>query len=179
MKLASTIHRFDVSVSIWLMKRKRHALFARVGRWVSRSGDGYLYAALALYLFVSGVLWAWSPDNRVFLVGILAAFAFERSLYFVLKNSLKRHRPQEALENFRSVIKPSDRFSFPSGHTSGAFLMATFVAYFHPALAIPAYVWASSLGLSRLVLGVHFPTDVVAGMTMGTTVAAVTLHVLA
>lgn len=177
--MASLIHRYDVSVFIWLMKRKRHALFARVGRWVSRSGDGYLYAVLALYLFASGVLWTWSPENRIFLVGIMAAFACERALYFVLKNSLKRHRPQEALENFRSVIKPSDRFSFPSGHTSGAFLMATCVAYFHPALAIPAYVWASSLGLSRLVLGVHFPTDIVAGMTMGTTVAAVTLKMLA
>lgn len=158
----------------WLVKRKRHALFARISRWLSRTGDGHLYALLAVYLF-----WSARPGSRLFLACILLAFALERPLYFVLKNSLKRHRPQAVLENFRSVIKPSDKFSFPSGHTSAAFVMATFVAYFHPALAIPAYVWASSLGVARLVLGVHFPTDILAGMTMGATVASLTLRVLA
>lgn len=174
MRLLSAIHRCDVSVFTWLAHRKGHALFARIGRLLSRTGDGHFYALLGLYLLLSS-----APANRLFLACLLFAFGLERPIYFVLKNSLRRHRPQEVLKNFRGLIRPSDRFSFPSGHTSAAFCMATVVAYFHPALAIPAYAWASSLGAARLVLGVHFPTDIVAGMTMGTTVASLSLRMLA
>jgi undecaprenyl-diphosphatase len=170
MKLIATIHQYDVSMFTWCMNRKRLSLFTGISRWVSRSGDGFLYLLFAIYLYGSG-----TPVGRMFLVSALLAFALERPLYFVLKNSLKRSRPQDALGNFRSFIIPSDKFSFPSGHTSGAFLMATLVACFYPALAVPAFVWAACVGLSRIFLGVHFPTDILVGMTMGVSIASVAL----
>ena len=95
------------------------------------------------------------------------AFLIERFIYFVVKNSLKRNRPEAALKNFRSIITPSDQFSFPSGHTSAAFMMATLLSFHFPSLLIPLYCWATLVGCSRVVLGVHFPTDILVGSILG------------
>jgi undecaprenyl-diphosphatase len=173
MKLLATIHQYDVSMFTWFMARKRLALFTQISRWISRSADGYLYVLFGLYLYVSD-----APSDRLFLACGLAAFAVERLLYFAIKNGFKRNRPQDALAGFQSFIIPSDKFSFPSGHTSGAFLMTTLVAYFHPLAAVPLYIWAPLVGLSRIFLGVHFPTDILVGMTMGASIALLSLGLL-
>ncbi len=174
MKLLTTIHQFDVSMFYWVMARKHRAVFTAISRWISRSGDGPLYALFAGYLYWSGL-----PDDRLFLIVALSAFLMERPLYFILKRGFKRNRPQDALFDFRSFVVPSDKFSFPSGHTSAAFLMATLLAFFHPALAVPIFLWAASVGLSRIFLGVHFPTDILVGMSMGMGVALLSLRILA
>jgi undecaprenyl-diphosphatase len=174
MKLLTTIHQYDVSMFHWVMARKHRAWFTHIGRWISRTGDGPLYALFATYLYWTGL-----PADRLFLIAALAAFLVERPLYFVLKRGFKRNRPEDALFGFRSFIIPSDKFSFPSGHTSAAFLMATLLAYFHPALVLPAYLWATSVGMSRIFLGVHFPTDILVGTAMGMSVALISLRVFA
>ncbi|WP_239649565.1 phosphatase PAP2 family protein [Methylocucumis oryzae] len=99
----------------------------------------------------------------------------ERPLYFILKNGFRRNRPEAALKDFRSVITPADQFSFPSGHTSAAFMMATLVGYFIPSLMIPLYCWAALIAFSRVVLGVHFPTDTLMGVVLGVGTAAISL----
>lgn len=174
MRLIQTIQHCDVSMFNWFMTRKHCELSARLARWVSRTGDGYLYLIVAAYLYHSDL-----PAGRLFLAIALAAFAIERSFYLLLKNGCRRYRPQDALPNFRSFIIPSDRFSFPSGHTSAAFLMATLLGFCFPPLLWPLYAWAALVGLSRILLGVHFPTDILVGMTMGITVAAVSVRMIA
>jgi len=109
----------------------------------------------------------WSEGLSPFLQAVLLAFAIERPVYFVLKNGLRRNRPQAALQNFRSIITPSDQFSFPSGHTSAAFMMATLLGFYCTPLTIPLYCWAALVGFSRVVLGVHFPTDTLVGAILG------------
>lgn len=172
MKLIATIQQYDTSMFTWCMARKHLDLFRRLSRWISRTGDGYLYALLGICLFWSGV-----ADHRLFLYAAVMAFVMERPLYFVLKNGLRRNRPQEVLQNFRSFIIPSDKFSFPSGHTSAAFVMATLAGYFYPPLLLPGYIWAASVGLSRIFLGVHFPTDILVGMVMGISLACLSLGI--
>lgn len=172
MKLIATIHQYDVSMFTWFMNRKNLNLFAEISRRISQTGDGYLYALFGAYLLCSTI-----PSDKIFLITALVAFAIERPLYFVLKNGLKRDRPQEAI-GIQSFIIPSDRFSFPSGHTSGAFLMATLMTYFYPVLGVPAYIWASSVGMSRIFLGVHFPTDILVGMLMGVSMACLALSLI-
>ncbi len=170
-RLIQTIHSYDVFMFNWFMNRKHFESCVRVSRWVSKTGDGFLYPLVAAYLYYADV-----SLGRPFLICALAAFLIERPLYLIVKNGLKRGRPQQALPDFRSFIVPSDRFSFPSGHTSAAFLMASLVGYFFPALIIPLYAWASAVGMSRIFLGVHFPTDVLVGSTIGTTIALVSLR---
>jgi len=169
MKLLHTVHSLDLQTFDWCLKRKHRLFFISLSRWISRTADGYLYAIAAL-LF--GLSREWQ------IVKILAiGFTVERSLYFLLKNKLKRNRPQQAIAGFKSVIEPSDQFSFPSGHTSAAFLTMGIISAFYPALGFPLLVWALWVGISRVMLGVHFPTDSIAGAILGYGISQLCLNI--
>jgi membrane-associated phospholipid phosphatase len=86
----------------------------------------------------------------------------------LLKYSIQRERPFVTYPDIKH-IKPEDSYSFPSGHTSTAFALATSVTIAYPKwyVAAPAYLWASSAAYSRMHLGVHYPSDVVLGAAFG------------
>ncbi|UCA11015.1 phosphatase PAP2 family protein [Aeromonas enteropelogenes] len=128
---------------------------ARVSRLISRTGDGPLYGVLGALL--------WWQGERELVWQVLLAFALELPLYLLLKNSLKRQRPV----GLPVFITPSDRYSLPSGHTAAAFLMATLLATAFPLWAPLLFGWAALVGASRLLLGVHYLSDLVAGALLG------------
>lgn len=165
-----SIHQFDVRMFVGLNSSGIHASLVRFCRVISSTADGVLYVLLAAWL-----CWHYGIADSL-LHGMLLAFAIERPAYFVLKNGFKRNRPQQAIKDFRSVITPSDQFSFPSGHTSAAFMVATLVSYFFPVLSAGLYLWALSVAFSRIVLGVHFPTDTLMGMVLGSGTALFSLN---
>ena len=169
MKLLYSIHKFDVFMFIWLINTRMHSTLTKVSRYLSKTGDGQLYLLIIGYLY-----WREEIENLC-LHAVVLAFLIERPVYFVLKNSLKRNRPEAALKNFRSIITPSDQFSFPSGHTSAAFMMATLLGFYFPPLIIFLYCWATLVGCSRVVLGVHFPTDIFVGALLGISTALFSL----
>ncbi|MEC8880451.1 MAG: phosphatase PAP2 family protein [Pseudomonadota bacterium] len=72
-----------------------------------------------------------------------------------------------------AFIKPAGRFSFPSGHTAAAFVMATLLGIFYPVVATLALAFALLVGLSRVLLGVHYPSDIAAGALLGTSCAMI------
>ena len=169
MKLLYSIHKYDVFMFTWLINSRIHSALTKVSGYLSKTGDGQLY------LLVIGILYWHKGIENLFLQAVLLAFLIERPVYFVLKNGLKRNRPVAALINFRSIIIPSDQFSFPSGHTSAAFMMATLLGYYFPPLIMPLYCWATGVGCSRVVLGVHFPTDILVGVILGISTALFSL----
>lgn len=170
MRLLQQIHFVDLQTFDWCLKRKHHHTIVSMSRWISRTADGYLYlfAAIAVCFF-----------ERWDILKVLAvAFAVERSAYFILKNKLKRNRPPQAIPGYQSIIKPADQFSFPSGHTSAAFLVATIGIAYDPIYFILLLVWAPLVGISRVMLGVHFPTDILAGGILGITIGQLCLSTL-
>jgi len=160
------IQRFDLRMLLWFIHARHRNLWITFARTVSRTGDGLMQ------IFLPTLIWILDREHgAVLFVTTALAFAIERPLYWVLKNSLQRRRPPEAIPSFTSVIVASDRFSFPSGHTAAAFLLASNTCLHYGATSAPLFVWASAVGLSRVILGVHFPTDIIAGMVLGTSIA--------
>ncbi len=171
MKWFQSIQEFDLCLFHWCMARRRREMLTALGRSISKTADGWIYI---LFIFAYG-FFNW-PNSTPFLMCFLAGFLAERSIYYIMKNSCKRNRPADAIVGFSSFIVPSDRFSFPSGHTSAAFLFTVFVASQYPVLLPFLLVWAVLVAMSRVFLGVHFPTDTVVGAILGSSVSFVALH---
>ena len=95
-----------------------------------------------------------------------------------LKYTINRSRP---FETYPDIIKKADAGSpsFPSGHTSGAFATATALSLAYPEwyVIIPSFTYAGAVGYSRMYLGVHYPSDVLAGAILGAGSAYLTFKV--
>ncbi len=161
--IKTRFQQVDTEAFLWCQKIFCKKAIYPLVRIVSATGDGWLYAVFAFLLLLVNF-----DAHLSFFLSCLVGFALEVPLYLLLKNKFKRNRPQDCLNNFEAKIKPSDKFSFPSGHTAAAFVMATQVLLFFPAFALVAIVWALAIGLSRVALGVHFPGDILAGILLGT-----------
>lgn len=169
--LLKRLEQWDHTSFSAVFNRCSSRLMYLVSFYTSKTADGpcYLLIIAALYLL------AVAEAGNVALA-LAVAFACELPLYLVLKNLIKRARPTDVLSSgLKPHIVPSDRFSLPSGHTAGAFVVATVLSSYFPLLMPLLLLWAVSIGLSRIALGVHFPTDVLAGAVLGCSCATFAL----
>ncbi len=156
------------------IERRDHILMRRVNRWppppwfrwwmicATRLGDGSLWAALgAILIGFGGELRFEAVEGAAFAAGVGIL------LFRVLKKASGRQRPcvHESPRWFN--ISPPDEFSFPSGHTITAFAVSTCVGMFCPELFGVLLFFAASIALSRIILGMHFLSDVLAGSVIG------------
>ena len=123
-----------------------------------------------------------SSDKDLFKDAFYIAFAsgVNLGMTMILKNTIRRERPVTTFpDEFSYVHEPRYDFAMPSGHTSSAFATATALSLKYPEwyVIVPAYVWASSVGLSRMHLGLHYPTDVLAGAALGAGSAYITYKI--
>jgi len=153
---------YDLRAMHWLLGRPSAVRVARIARQISRLGDGPFYAVVAALLWYLQV-----AEVAAFTQLLLSAFLIELPLYLLLKNLIRRPRPADAVESLSAFIRPSDRFSFPSGHTAAAFVFAVSVVAFFPVWVPLVFALAIAIGLSRVLLGVHFPSDILAGAVLG------------
>lgn len=138
--------------------------------------------------FLGEAGWLWIALGVIFLffkktrkMGITVLGALVLSLIFcniTLKPIVARIRPYDIKEGIDLIIsKPSD-FSFPSGHTSASFAAAVAVFACNKKWGIWAVVLAAIIAFTRLYLYVHFPTDVLAGMLLGTLCAVISYYIV-
>ncbi len=147
----------------------RLALF----RAVSKLGDGPLWFTLALLLpLVLGEA-ALPTVARMAAVGVLSTLVAK-----ALKSSTGRPRPCHAHPEIAAGAAPLDRWSFPSGHTLHAVAFTMVLVADLPLLAVALVPFTLAVATSRVVLGLHYPTDVAAGAAVGALLAAPVLTLL-
>jgi undecaprenyl-diphosphatase len=163
------------SRNVWgYIERRDHRLMRRMNRWraprwirywmiaATRAGDGWLWYGLGAMLLMYG------GAQRLEAVGAATLAALTGVLLFkTIKKISQRPRPCQIEPHCWSKVLPPDQFSFPSGHTMTAFSVALVVSYFYPSLEGPLFFLAFSIAVSRIVLGMHFLSDVLAGMVLG------------
>lgn len=163
-QLFNRLRVLDERAFYWLFHKTSALRKTRLAFWFSRSGDGPYYALFALFAVIATVEGSWLFVQRLFF-----SFAIEVPLFIGLKQVLKRDRPA-VRPSFKPVITPADQFSFPSGHSTAAFLFAILVVTSFPIWSSAVYLWAVLVAMSRVALGVHYPSDVIAGAVLGTSI---------
>jgi undecaprenyl-diphosphatase len=100
---------------------------------------------------------------------LLTAALLNYGITYGMKNAVNRKRPYNALSNVHTVGSTERSASFPSGHTSSAFTVATMVSLNYPKwyVIVPSLTWAGVVGYSRMAMGMHYPSDVVMGALVG------------
>ncbi len=138
---------------------------------VSRLGDGiFWYALMAALLVTEG-------GSAVPVVGnMLLAGGIGLALYKWLKARTTRRRPCARHERIQPRVAPLDEYSFPSGHTLHAVAFTLVALHYYPLLAWLLLPFTVLVALSRLVLGLHYPSDVLAGALMGAALAWLTVQ---
>ena len=141
----------------------------RAPRWIrlwmicaTRGGDGWFWYALGLAVALFG------GDHRTeALFASALAVGCGIGIFLYLKRLFRRKRPCALEPHCWATLLPPDQFSFPSGHTITAFSVAISLGQFYPSLLPVLLFFATSIALSRVVLGMHFLSDIVAGAAIG------------
>lgn len=144
-----------------------HAGLRNTFRVASRLGDGVIWYAMLALLPVLYGREALKPVAIMAITGVVGVL-----LYKVLKRVCVRERPFITHTSISLAMAPLDRYSFPSGHTLHAVAFTWQAAAQFPELSWVLVPLATLIAASRVVLGLHYPTDVLAGAALGGTLAA-------
>ncbi|MBV8819383.1 MAG: phosphatase PAP2 family protein [Acidobacteriaceae bacterium] len=151
-----------------------HRVMHRANNWLApkwvrlwalaatRAGDGWLWYAIGF-----GILLFGGPERFAALgAGGLAAILSILS-FMCLKRLTGRKRPCSIEPHCWATLLPPDQFSFPSGHTMTAFAISVAICLHYPPLTAGMLFGAFSIAMSRILLGMHFLSDVIAGLLIG------------
>lgn len=139
-------------------------------RLVSRLGDGAFWYGLMGWMLVQYHAAALLPVFHMAAAGLTCTL-----LYKWLKRKMHRPRPYKINQGIKCGMAPLDQFSFPSGHTLHAVAFSIVALNYYPALVWLLLTFTTLVAVSRLVLGLHYPSDVLAGIVIGAAISGMSL----
>lgn len=162
--MPEVIQQLDQQALVWIAEHLRCGLLDPLMKFYTQLGNtGLLFIALALLMLCfKGTRRTGASALCAMLIGLVV-------VNFTIKPLVSRPRPWLVIEDFVNLVPEHDPNSFPSGHTNAAFAFALAVCAAAPKrwMKIAAVCGAVLMGLSRLYVGVHFPSDVLAGAVIG------------
>ncbi len=172
MNAPSLLFRIDAALCLGCNRTSRLRPVRWFFRRISRLGDGVFW-----YVLMGTLIAGDGRDALPTVLRMLVAGGAGLLIYKWLKRRTLRPRPFEVVPQVEAAASPLDRFSFPSGHTLHAATFSLIVAAADPALAPLVFGFATLVAISRPVLGLHYPSDVLAGAAIGALLAHLALAV--
>lgn len=166
------INDLDLALCLRFNRVSQCRIWRGLFRTVSRLGNGVFWYSLILLLPLLYGAAALETVGRMALVGVLGL-----ALYKWLKTKTSRPRPYQVYAAIEAAAPALDRFSFPSGHTLHAVSFSLVAVASYPELAALLYPFALLVALSRPILGLHYPSDVLAGAGLGALLAWLVLTI--
>lgn len=174
MTFLTNLIMLDGNILLWLQEHFRQDWMTPFWTFVTSLGNaGWFWIAVSVMLLI---------PKRTRYVGIAALLSLLIGALITnvaLKNVVARTRPYEVIDGLKLLVKAQSDFSFPSGHSCASFAAA--VVYFKMLprkYGIPAVVLAALIAFSRLYVGVHYPSDVIAGTLIGILAAVLSCKIL-
>ncbi|QYR19412.1 phosphatase PAP2 family protein [Paenibacillus sp. sptzw28] len=152
----------DNRMFLWCNHTLSHFVLDRLLRWTTHIGS----AACTILCMLGVILFAPEPWRGIGWQG-LAALSFSHILAVIVKKKIQRSRPYEAIQGTKILINPLKDYSFPSGHTTAVFSTVTPFLFASDWISYLLLPLAFTVGLSRIYLGVHYPSDCMAGCLIG------------
>ena len=161
--MLDTLLNLDGGFLLFLQESVRNPILDNLMIFITSLGNGgMIWIAATIVLLI---------PKKTRKAGIMSAVALLGSLIInnnIVKNIVQRPRPFVTFTDLQIIIPIPSEFSFPSGHTSSSFAAAAvFYRHLPKKLGLPSVILAGLIGFSRLYVGVHYPTDVIAGVLMG------------
>ena len=156
----------DMNLCLLFNRSCKYAAVAPFFTRVSRLGDGVFWYSLIITLPVIYGSQALQASLHMLLTGIAGL-----AVYKIIKQATGRRRPCNMHEDIFLATAPLDYYSFPSGHTLHAVSFTIVVTHYYPEMGLICIPFAVCVALSRVILGLHYPTDVIAGAVLGSSLA--------
>ena len=169
--------RLRVRERSWCRRANRWGSSGLVRRFfaaISRLGDGVFWYALMGALGLFDGMAGMAASAHMAATGLVALLVYKG-----LKRWTRRPRPFAADGRIRAWVAPLDEFSFPSGHTLHAVTFTGIALAWYPWLAVLLVPFSASVAVSRVVLGLHYPSDVLAALGVGLALAGLSLWLAA
>ena len=164
-------HHVDSHLCITFNRTSHNILIRNFFKAISRLGDGvFWYSLMALMLFVDQAH-AFLPVCHMAAAGLLGTL-----IYKWLKVRTLRPRPFHVHQQISLRSIPLDQFSFPSGHTLHAVIFSMVAIHYYPMLSFGLIPFTILIGLSRPILGLHYPSDVLVGALIGIIISTISLY---
>jgi len=162
--VAEFITEMDETILLFVQEHLRSPILNSIMIFISILGNyGFIWIVAAM------VLMSRKDTRKAGFLSLLAMGLCYILTNVMLKNLFSRERPYNRFAEIIPLITRPLDYSFPSGHTASAFAaVGIFARYLKRKQAVPAAIYAVLMGFSRVYVGVHYPTDVLAGMLMGT-----------
>ena len=166
------INKYDVELCVFCNRQSRNFTVRNLFRFASRLGDGVFW-----YTLMAALLVRYRIDALPAVLHMLAVALVGTVIYKLIKGRTLRPRPFNVYPAIVCVGKTLDQFSFPSGHTMHAAAFSIVAVAYFPALFWLVTPFALLVALSRPILGLHYPSDVLAGAALGAVIAVISLQI--
>lgn len=153
----------DGNLLLWIQEAVRIPILSPFFIFITHLGDsGMIWIAITL------ILLAFKRTRRIGLMALLALIGSLVVNNMILKNLIARTRPYEVIAGLEILVEAQKDLSFPSGHAGSSFAAATvYLRNMDKKTGVPLFILAILIALSRLYVGVHYPSDVLAGTIIG------------